>query len=114
MGIINFSILMSFAIYPGTFDPVTNGHLDVLERASKIFDHVLVAISVDNSGKKNAFDCETRVKLVEENIGHFKNVSAEPFNGLLVDYAKSKGAKILVRGLRVYQILNVNSNGTNE
>ena len=52
MGIINFSILMSFAIYPGTFDPVTNGHLDVLERASKIFDHVLVAISVDNSGKK--------------------------------------------------------------
>ena len=52
MGIINFSILMSFAIYPGTFDPVTNGHLDVLERASRIFDHVLVAISVDNSGKK--------------------------------------------------------------
>ena len=100
MGIINISILMSFAIYPGTFDPVTNGHLDVLERASRIFDHVLVAISVDNSGKKNAFDCETRVKLVEENIGHFKNVSAEPFNGLLVDYAKSKGAKILVRGLR--------------
>ena len=54
---------MSFAIYPGTFDPVTNGHLDVLERASRIFDHVLVAISVDNSGKKNAFDCETRVAI---------------------------------------------------
>ena len=59
---------MSVAIYPGTFDPVTNGHLDVLERASKIFSQVIVAVSADNSDKKTAFDCNARVKLLLENI----------------------------------------------
>ena len=59
---------MTIAIYPGTFDPVTYGHLDVLERASKIFDQVIVAVSADNSDKRTAFDCDTRLNLLVENI----------------------------------------------
>ena len=91
---------MNIAIYPGTFDPVTNGHLDVLQRASKIFDQVIVAVSADNSDKKTAFDCKSRVNLLSENISEYSNVKVDSFNGLLVDYAKAKGASALVRGLR--------------
>jgi pantetheine-phosphate adenylyltransferase len=91
---------MSVAIYPGTFDPVTNGHLDVLERASKIFSQVIVAVSADNSDKKTAFDCNARVKLLLENINEYKNVQVDSFHGLLVDYAKDRGASVVVRGLR--------------
>ena len=87
-------------IYPGTFDPVTNGHLDVLERASKIFDEVIVAVSADNSDKKTAFDCNTRVKLLLENTTQYSNVRIDSFRGLLVDYAKDCGASAVVRGLR--------------
>ena len=88
------------AIYPGTFDPVTYGHLDVLSRASKLFDRIIVAVSSGNSSKNTAFDLETRVSLVQENLGKFENVSVESFNGLLVDYAKKIGATVLIRGLR--------------
>ena len=91
---------MSTAIYPGTFDPVTNGHLDVLKRAAKMFSQVIVAVSADNSEKKTAFDCSTRVRLLIENIKDYANVEVEPFNGLLVDYAKHRGAGVVVRGLR--------------
>ena len=91
---------MSTAIYPGTFDPVTNGHLDVLKRAAKMFSQVIVAVSADNSEKKTAFDCSTRVRLLIENIKDYTNVEVEPFNGLLVDYAKHRGAGVVVRGLR--------------
>ena len=91
---------MTIAIYPGTFDPVTYGHLDVLERASKIFDRLMVAVSADSSDKKTAFDCDTRLKLLVENISDFANVSVAPFSGLLVDYAKQIGASVVVRGLR--------------
>ena len=91
---------MSIAIYPGTFDPVTNGHLDVLKRAAKMFRQVIVAVSADNSEKKTAFDCSTRVRLLIENIKDYANVEVEPFNGLLVDYAKHRGAGVVVRGLR--------------
>ncbi len=91
---------MKTAIYPGTFDPVTFGHLDVLERASKILDHVVVAVSTDSLSKKTAFDCKKRVDLIQENIAHFNNVSVESFDGLLVDYAKEISASVVVRGLR--------------
>jgi pantetheine-phosphate adenylyltransferase len=91
---------MKTAIYPGTFDPVTYGHLDVLERASKIIDHVVVAVSTDSLNKKTAFDCKKRVDLIQQNIAHFSNVSVESFDGLLVDYAKELGASVVVRGLR--------------
>jgi pantetheine-phosphate adenylyltransferase len=91
---------MSIAIYPGTFDPVTNGHLDVLKRASKMFDKVIVAVSADNTNKKSAFNCEKRVSMLSENISCFFNVAVESFDGLLVDYAKGVGASVVVRGLR--------------
>ena len=93
-------LFMIKALYPGTFDPVTEGHLDVLSRASDMFDQVVVAVSAGNSFKETTFDLPTRVSLVKDNLNRFQNVSVEPFSGLLVDYAKNKGAKVLVRGLR--------------
>ena len=69
---------MSIALYPGTFDPVTNGHLDVLSRACRLFDRVIVAVSVDNSAKQPAFDAETRVSLVHENRTHHVNATVKP------------------------------------
>jgi len=91
---------MSIAIYPGTFDPVTNGLLDVLKRASKMFEQVIVAVSADNTNKKTAFNCEKRVSMLSKNISGFLNVVVESFDGLLVDYAKRVGASVVVRGLR--------------
>ena len=92
---------MPTALYPGTFDPVTNGHLDVLTRASRLFERVVVAVAAGNSAKSTLFDPETRVRLIEENISHLSNVTVEPFDGLLVDHAKLRGAQVLVRGVRV-------------
>ena len=91
---------MSIALYPGTFDPVTNGHLDVLSRATSLFDRVIVAVSGTSSSKQTLFDAETRVSLVRENISGNDRVGVEAFDGLLVDYAKERGASVLVRGLR--------------
>lgn len=91
---------MTTALYPGTFDPVTNGHLDVLSRAAQLFDQVIVAVSGENSAKQTAFDTKTRVTLVRENLSLHDNVTVEPFDGLLVDYAREKKARVLVRGLR--------------
>jgi len=93
-------IHMTTALYPGTFDPVTNGHLDVLSRAAQLFDQVIVAVSGENSAKQTAFDTKTRVTLVRENLSLHDNVTVEPFDGLLVDYAREKKARVLVRGLR--------------
>ena len=95
-----FSSFMTTALYPGTFDPVTMGHLDVLSRASKLFDRVIVAVSGGNSSKNTTFDMESRVEMVRENLDSFSNATVESFEGLLVDYAKSKQATVLVRGLR--------------
>ena len=91
---------MTTALYPGTFDPVNMGHLDVLSRASKLFDQVIVAVSAGNASKNTTFDVETRVAMVRENLDSFSNATVESFEGLLVDYAKSKQASVLVRGLR--------------
>ena len=92
---------MAIALYPGTFDPVTHGHLDVLSRASRLFDKVLVAVASGNSAKSTMFSPEERVSMVEENLGEFTNVSVELFDGLLVEHARNRGATVLVRGLRV-------------
>jgi pantetheine-phosphate adenylyltransferase len=92
---------MAIALYPGTFDPVTHGHLDVLTRASRLFDEVIVAVASGNSAKSTMFSPEKRVRMVEENLSEFTNVSVELFDGLLVEHARSRGATVLVRGLRV-------------
>lgn len=87
------------AIYPGTFDPVTLGHLDIIERASKLFDKVIVAV-VKHSSKKTLFKLDDRVALVKQTAKRFKNIKVDSFDGLLVNYAKKKKADVIVRGLR--------------
>jgi pantetheine-phosphate adenylyltransferase len=91
---------MATALYPGTFDPVTKGHLDVLSRACNLFEHVIVAVSEGNNAKDTLFDVPKRVRLVKENLGEHSNASVESFSGLLVDYAVEKKANVVVRGLR--------------
>lgn len=90
---------MTVAIYPGSFDPITNGHLDVLERASKIFEKVIIAV-LGNPNKNSFLSTETRVELIKKSILHMKNVEVDSFIGLTVEYAKAKGANVLIRGLR--------------
>ncbi|CAN5516416.1 pantetheine-phosphate adenylyltransferase [soil metagenome] len=87
------------AIYPGSFDPPTLGHLDVIERASKLFDRIIVGVGV-NSSKHPLLSTEERVNVLKESTKDFGNVQVETFGGLLVEYAKSKGALSIVRGLR--------------
>jgi len=86
-------------IYPGTFDPITNGHLDLIERAAAMFDHVVVGIAASPS-KKPLFDLQERVTLTQAITKHLSNVEVVGFSGLLVDFAKESNANILVRGLR--------------
>jgi len=90
---------LTTAIYPGSFDPITNGHLDVLERASKLFTKVIIAVSV-NPSKNTTLPTEIRVKLIKDSVSHLKNVEVDNFSGLTVEYAKNKGADVLIRGLR--------------
>ena len=92
---------MAIALYPGTFDPVTLGHLDVLSRASRLFEKVIVAVASGNSAKSTMFSPAERVNLVEDNLAEFSNVTVELFDGLLVEHARNRGATVLVRGLRV-------------
>jgi pantetheine-phosphate adenylyltransferase len=87
------------AIYPGSFDPVTNGHLDLIARASNIFDHLVVAI-LRNSEKNPLFTVEERVAMLSEGIAEFDNVSVSTFDGLLVDFAREERAHAVVRGIR--------------
>lgn len=91
---------MKIAVYSGSFDPLTNGHLSVLERAAKLFYKVYVAVAEDNY-KTTLFSADERVDLIRASVGHLPNVSAEKFSGLLVDFAKEKEAVAIVRGLRV-------------
>ena len=93
-------MIVTTALYPGTFDPVTKGHLDVLSRAAILFEKVIVAISSGNSNKTTTFDLDERIRLVEENLTPFDNVKVSSFEGLLVDYAQKVNAQVLVRGLR--------------
>lgn len=87
------------AVYPGTFDPVTNGHLDVIERAAKIFDELIVAVTT-NPAKTPWFTLEERVEMLKECCSHLPNVTVEAFDGLLVNFVRQKGAKVIVKGLR--------------
>jgi len=88
------------AIYPGSFDPVTNGHLDVIQRAARIFKHVIVAVA-DNTAKKVLLTMEERVDLLREVTKGIKNVSVETFNSLVIEYARKKRINVLIRGLRM-------------
>jgi pantetheine-phosphate adenylyltransferase len=90
---------MRTAIYPGSFDPLTNGHLDVMQRAAKLFDRVVVAVA-KNEGKHPTFTLEERVGLVKQAVKHLPNVEADSFDRLLVDYVVGKQAQVIVRGLR--------------
>ncbi|HKV95309.1 MAG TPA: pantetheine-phosphate adenylyltransferase [Candidatus Angelobacter sp.] len=87
------------AIYPGSFDPLTNGHLDLIERGSKIFDELIVAI-LGNSEKDPLFTLAERLQMLEHMTKHYENVRVETFEGLLVDYAMQKKAKAVLRGIR--------------
>ena len=90
---------MKHCIYPGTFDPITNGHLDVLERAARLFDRVTVAVAL-RSAKSPLFPVEQRVTLIRDNLGHLANVQVVSFDGLLVDFARQQKADAIIRGLR--------------
>ena len=90
---------MKTAVYPGSFDPVTNGHIDVIERALKIFDSVIVAVG-DNPGKKPLFSTKERIEMLKEATKHLKNIEIGAFSGLLLNFVKSKNSKIVIRGLR--------------
>ena len=90
---------MRTVIYPGSFDPLTNGHLDVIRRAAKLFDRVIVAVA-DNEGKQALFTQAERQQLVARSLKRLPNTSADSFSGLLVDYVESRGASAIIRGLR--------------
>ena len=87
------------AIYPGTFDPITNGHIDLVHRASKLFEHVIVAVAI-NPTKTPAFNLSERVALAKETLADLPNVEVCGFEGLLVDIAREKQAQVIIRGLR--------------
>ncbi|MAJ44313.1 MAG: pantetheine-phosphate adenylyltransferase [Candidatus Marinimicrobia bacterium] len=87
------------AIYPGSFDPITLGHLDILKRASTLFDKVIIAIAI-NSEKKPLFSKKTRLKMIKDVTSNIPNIEVDNFTGLLVDYAKNKNAEVIIRGIR--------------
>ena len=91
---------MKIAVYPGSFDPITNGHLDILQRAAKIFDKVIVLVAI-NQNKHSRFPLEDRVMMIKEATESLPNVEVDCFEGLTVKYAKEHGATHLIRGLRV-------------
>ena len=90
---------MKIAIYPGSFDPITMGHLDIIKRASMMFDKLIIAVMV-NSKKTPIFSAEERVEYIKTATADIKNVEVDTFSGLLADYTKMKGAHFIVRGLR--------------
>lgn len=90
---------MTIAIYPGSFDPITNGHLDILKSGSEIFDKVIIAVSY-NVNKKGFLSVDERVDLIQKSVINLPNVEVDSFEGLTVEYAKKKNADVLLRGLR--------------
>jgi pantetheine-phosphate adenylyltransferase len=107
-------VIMKRAIYPGSFDPVTYGHLDVIKRAAKIFDELTVSV-LNNKLKTPLFSVEERVKILQEVVRDIPNVKVESFSGLLVDYASSRNVHVVIRGLRAitdfeYELQNAQTN----
>jgi pantetheine-phosphate adenylyltransferase len=110
------SVTPKVALYPGTFDPITNGHIDLVKRAAKLFDEVIVAIA-SSSKKKPYFTLEKRIELASEILSDCPNVTVKGFGILLVDYAQQQNANILIRGLRAisdfeyeFQLASMNRN----
>ena len=92
---------MTVALYAGTFDPITNGHLDIAIRASRLFDKLIIGIYDNTVGKRILFTTEERVKMAKEATKNYPNIEVRAFTGMTVDYAKTIGAQTLVRGLRM-------------
>ena len=90
---------MTIAIYPGSFDPITNGHIDILKSGAAIFDKVIIAVSY-NINKKGFLPIDVRTKLIEESVKDIPNLEVDSFQGLTVEYAKKRNAAVLLRGLR--------------
>jgi pantetheine-phosphate adenylyltransferase len=90
---------MRRAVCPGSFDPITNGHLDIIERASKLFDEVVVVVGVNNS-KNRLFEPDERLEMIRESTAGLTNVSVDVFRGLLVDFCRAHGIQVIVKGLR--------------
>jgi len=104
------------AVYPGTFDPITHGHTDLVSRAAQVFDHVIVAIA-ESPHKTPFFSLEKRIELAQSQLGDLKNIEIVGFSNLLVDFVQEKGAKVIVRGLRAvsdfeyeFQLASMNRN----
>lgn len=89
----------NLAIYPGTFDPITNGHLDLIQRGLRIFDHIIVAVA-ENPGKNPLFSVAERLEMIREALKDTPNVTIDTFNGLLVEYVRRQNARVILRGLR--------------
>ncbi|MDP3791284.1 MAG: pantetheine-phosphate adenylyltransferase [Candidatus Omnitrophota bacterium] len=90
----------NIAVYPGTFDPVTYGHIDIIKRAAKIFDKVIIAVA-HNKQKSPLFSVEERVSMIKDAVKGMDNVVLDDFEGLVVDYVKRKGANVMIRGIRM-------------
>jgi len=108
------------AVYPGSFDPITYGHLDIIERGLEVFDEIIIAVA-RNSEKRSLFSTEERISHIQETIGSNPCVTIDTFDGLLIDYVLSKGSKVILRGLRAvsdfeyeFQIAQMNHNLKNE
>jgi len=92
---------MNKAIYPGSFDPITFGHLDIIERCSKLYDKLIVGINEIDNKKEFMFNAVERKEMIKDSVSHLGNVEVKIFNNLLVDFAKNENSKIIIRGLRV-------------